>query len=239
MANIICIETSAKTCSVALSIDGEAVEVWEENETVNHARLLAPFVENALATLERRELPLDAVAVSVGPGSYTGLRIGLSMAKGLCFSRDVRLITVPTLRLQAVKGMFSSMELDGTEYLVPMIDARRMEVYVSVFDFRLNEIVPSSSMILSEDSFSELLKDHKLCFIGDGAAKAKELIHSENAIWLSTSEPHASTMAIMAEKAFRENDFADVAYSVPVYLKEYNAKHSVNRVLAEARGNNP
>lgn len=232
MANIINIETSASRCSVALGIEGESVEFFEDNSGHAHARLLAPFVKDALDALARRGLKLDAVAVSMGPGSYTGLRIGLSLAKGLCFSEDVPLIAIPTLELLAVKGMFANRDFDGTELLVPMIDARRMEVYTSAYDFRLMEVLPARPMILSRESFSHLTADRKLVFIGDGSSKAKDVLEcAPESIWLSTSAPDASVMCIMAEKRFRERDFADVAYSVPVYLKEYEAKQSVNKVL--------
>lgn len=236
MANIINIETSAGSCTVALGIEGEVVELWEDATGSNHSRKLAPYVEQALDVLARRELPLDAVAVSLGPGSYTGLRIGLSLAKGLCFSRSIPLIGIPTLELLAVKAMFANMEFSGEELLVPMIDARRMEVYTAAYDFKLQEIINPRPMILGSSSFSDLAERHQLVFIGDGSGKARDMLDiSEKSIWLSTAAPSADTMAIMSEKSFREKRFLDLAYSVPIYLKEYEAKHSTNKVLDQIR----
>lgn len=236
MANIINIETSAGSCTVALGIDGEVAELWEDATGSNHSRKLAPYVEQALDTLARKEQQLDAVAVSLGPGSYTGLRIGLSLAKGLCFSRSLPLIGIPTLELLAVKAMFANMEFSGEELLVPMIDARRMEVYTAAYNFRLQEVVKPQPMILEATSFSDLAEKHQLIFIGDGSGKAHDLLEvADKSIWLSTAAPSADTMAIMSEKSFRENRFLDLAYSVPIYLKEYEAKHSTNKVLDQIR----
>lgn len=232
MANIINIETSASRCSVAVGIDGETAEFYENNDGNNHARMLAPFVEEALDFLRRRELRLDAVAVSLGPGSYTGLRIGLSMAKGLCFAKNIPLIGIPTLEILAVKAMFANRDFEGTELLVPLIDARRMEVYAAAYDFRLNEIMKATPVILNEDSFSDLADGNKLVFIGDGSSKARDFLKcSEDSVWLSTSAPDAGVMCIMAEKRFREGQFLNTAYAVPIYLKEYEAAHSTNKVL--------
>lgn len=236
MANIINIETSAASCTVALGIDGEVAELWEDANGANHARRLAPFVESALQTLDRKELKLDAVSVSLGPGSYTGLRIGLSLAKGLCFSKQIPLIGIPTLELLAVKAMFTSMDFDGSELLVPMVDARRMEVYTAVYNFRLNEIMKAQPLVLTPDSYSELAQNNKLIFIGDGSAKAKDFLNvSPQSVWLSAAPPSADKMAIISEKYYREGRFLDLAYSVPIYLKEYEAKHSVNKVLEQIK----
>lgn len=232
MANIINIETSASRCSVAVGIDGESAEYFEDTTGNNHAKSLAPFIAQALDFLGRRELKPEAISVSLGPGSYTGLRIGLSMAKGLCFSKDIPLIGIPTLELLAVKAMFANRDFEGTELLVPMIDARRMEVYTAAYDFRLNEVLKATPLILSPDSYSELAKNHRLVFIGDGTPKAHEILNcSQGSIWLSGAAPDASVMAIMAEKRFRNEDFIDIAYSVPIYLKDYEAAKSSNKVL--------
>lgn len=236
MANIINIETSAGSCTVAAGIDGEVAELWEDASGSNHSRKLGPFVEEALALFSRRDLKPDAVAVSLGPGSYTGLRIGLSLAKGLCFSRNIPLIGIPTLELLAVKAMFANMDFEGTELLVPMIDARRMEVYTAAYDFRLQEVLSPQAMILQPDSFATLAADRKLIFIGDGSEKAHGFLNdSDQAVWLSAAPPSADKMAIVSEKFFREKRFLDLAYSVPIYLKEYEAKHSVNKVLEQLK----
>lgn len=236
MANIINIETSARRCSVALGIEGQPEETFEENGSPNAAAKLAPFVETLLDTLARKELPLDAVAVSMGPGSYTGLRIGLSLAKGLCFSRNIPLIAIPTLELLAIRAMFSNRLFEGNEIFVPMIDARRMEVYTAAYDLRLQEVMAPRPMILTDESAAELIAmagERPIYLIGDGSEKARKVIDLPADRWLSSDEPHASFMTIPAEKAWREGRFADTAYCTPIYLKEYEAKISVNKVLAQ------
>lgn len=228
---ILAIETSGKYCSVALIHEGLAEYNREDNIEMNHARAIGPFVEACVKEAKRREWPIEAVAVSMGPGSYTGLRIGLSMAKGLCFSLDVPLIGISTLKLLAVKGMFRDLEWQGDETLVPMIDARRMEVYTAAYDFRLNALLTPRPLILTENAYCELPEGHDVYFMGDGAEKAKEVITGERYHWLEHINPHAADMTALAEKALREKDFLDVAYSVPEYLKEYEAKKSAVKGL--------
>ncbi|MDE5712070.1 MAG: tRNA (adenosine(37)-N6)-threonylcarbamoyltransferase complex dimerization subunit type 1 TsaB, partial [Muribaculaceae bacterium] len=221
MATIINIETSSKTCSVALTKDGVVEFQLEDTEGMNHAIKLAPFVERCMEEIRRKEYTLDAVAVSLGPGSYTGLRIGLSLAKGLCFSLDVPLIGVSTLQILAVKAMFRSMDWEGDEILVPMVDARRMEVFSGAFDFSLREVVPEGPFILDENSFSQLHDKRKVVFFGDGAMKFKDIYTGCNGEWMENLYPHAKDMLALSEKYFRENRFIDIAYSTPNYLKEY------------------
>lgn len=221
MSTILNIETSGKICSVALTRDGVVEFNIDDREGMKHAEKLAPFVEKAMAELKRKEWTLDAVAVSIGPGSYTGLRIGLSLGKGLAFSLSVPLIGVNTLKILAVKAMFGNYPFTGEELLVPMIDARRMEVFTGVYDFALNSCIPEGPMILDSDSLSEFLKDHQVWIMGDGAEKAKNVITSPNAHWIDNLLPMAKDMIALSEKAFRERDFIDVAYSEPQYLKEY------------------
>lgn len=219
---IINIETSGKICSVALTMDGALEFQLDDREGMQHANKLAPFVDRCMAELARKEIKPDAVAVSIGPGSYTGLRIGLSLAKGLAFSLQVPLIGVDTLKILAVKAMFSSMNWDATEILVPMVDARRMEVFTAAYDFALNPVTEPGPMILDENSFADLLNSGKqLYFIGDGAEKAKKVIKHPNAHWIDGLLPQAKDMLALSEKAFRENDFIDIAYSTPNYLKSY------------------
>lgn len=231
MITLLNIETSGETCSVAVSQDGYVEFEKIEREGMNHARVLAPFVEECVGWLKRHDTKPDAVAVSIGPGSYTGLRIGLSMAKGLCIGLDVPLIGVSTLQLMVVQAMFGHTAWEGDELLVPMIDARRMEVYTAAYDFRLDAVVAPQPMILDENSFSELLKEKKLYFIGEGAKKASEVIHSENAHFLTEIRPMAYGMMSLGEKAFKAGNFLDVAYSVPEYLKEFQATVPRNKVL--------
>lgn len=232
MSTILAIETSGKYCSVALIHEGLAEFRREDDVEMNHARAIGPFVDECVKEARRREWKIDAVAVSMGPGSYTGLRIGLSMAKGLCFSLGVPLIGVSTLKLIAVKAMFRNLDWQGDEILVPMIDARRMEVYTAAYDFRLDALMEPQPLILSEDSYSELPKGLSVYFMGDGAAKSKDILKGEGRHWIDGVNPKASDMTALAEKAFREGDFVDVAYSVPEYLKEYEARKSAVKGLS-------
>lgn len=220
MSNILNIETSTYVCSVALTSEGQVLEHHENYDGNNHAQVLSPFVESVLKYVRSREIKLDAVAVSIGPGSYTGLRIGLSEAKGLCFGLNVPMIGINTLKILTVAVMFRHF-FEEDVLFAPMIDARRKEVYAAVYDLALNEIMPSRPLILDENSYSEYLKDHKVVFFGNGSDKAKDIIKHKNAIFIEGIKPTALDMMALAEKAIRENDFIDVAYSTPLYLKEY------------------
>lgn len=220
MSNILNIETSTDVCSVALTSEGQVLEHHENYDGNNHAQVLSPFVESVLKYVRSREIKLDAVAVSIGPGSYTGLRIGLSEAKGLCFGLNVPMIGINTLKILTVAVMFRHF-FEEDVLFAPMIDARRKEVYTAVYDLALNEIMPSRPLILDENSYSEYLKDHKVVFFGNGSDKAKDIIKHKNAIFIEGIKPTALDMMALAEKAIRENDFIDVAYSTPLYLKEY------------------
>ena len=229
---ILNIETSGKICSVALTRDGALEMQLDDREGMQHANRLAPFVERCMEELKRKEEKLDAVAVSLGPGSYTGLRIGLSLAKGLAFSLGIPLIGVDTLKIIAVKAMFRSMDWTGEEVFVPMVDARRMEVFTALFDFALNPLAEPGPMILDENSFSELLSAGRhLYFIGDGAEKAKKVIDHPNAHWIDGLLPQAKDMLALSEKALREEDFIDIAYSTPNYLKAYQTTTPKNHLV--------
>ena len=232
MSTILAIETSGKHCSVALLHEGLAEFSREDEKEMNHARAIGPFVDECVKEAKRREWKIDAVAVSMGPGSYTGLRIGLSMAKGLCFSLGVPLIGVSTLKLIAVKAMFRNIDWQGDEILVPMIDARRMEVYTAAYDFRLDALMEPQPLILTTDSYSGLPGERQVYFMGDGSEKSKELLKGEGRHWIDGINPKASDMTALAEKAFREEDFLDQAYSVPEYLKEYEARKSAVKGLS-------
>lgn len=228
MAVILNIESSQNASSVALSVDGNVEWSAVEREAMHQATDLAPFVAQAMEEVTRKELKIDAVAVSTGPGSYTGLRIGMSLAKGLAFGLDVPLIGVETLKLIAVKAMFRNLNFTGDEILVPMVDARRMEVYTAAYDFRLDALIPPQAMIITEDSFKELPQDRQIWFMGDGAAKTRDVIKLPNAHWMDDVLPMAFDMVALAEKSFREKDFLDLAYSVPFYIKDYEAVHGEN-----------
>lgn len=223
MANILNIETSTEVCSVALTSDGMVLEHREDYEGRNHALLLSGFIEEMMQYATPRGVKIDAVAVSIGPGSYTGLRIGLSEAKGLCFGLDVPLIGIDTLKIIVVATMFGNY-IDENSYYVPMIDARRMEVFAGVYDSALQEVMPARPVILTPDSFSEYLgQGRKLVFVGNGAEKAANLIKHPDVVYIPGVKPAAVDMLALSEMAFRKGDFIDIAYSTPNYLKEFQA----------------
>ena len=223
MANILNIETSTEVCSVALTSDGMVLEHREDYEGRNHALLLSGFIEEMMQYATPRGIKIDAVAVSIGPGSYTGLRIGLSEAKGLCFGLDVPLIGIDTLKILVVATMFGNY-IDENSYYVPMIDARRMEVFAGVYDSALQEVMPARPVILTPDSFSEYLgQGRKLVFVGNGAEKAANLIKRPDVVYIPGVKPAAVDMLALSEMAFRKGDFIDIAYSTPNYLKEFQA----------------
>ncbi len=230
MPNIIHIETSTDICSVALSSDGVVKFRRENYEGPSHAALLGSFVEETVAFAREKEIQIHAVAVSSGPGSYTGLRIGVSEAKGLCFGMNLPLIAVNTLELLCCTAMF---RIDAVEdaLICPMIDARRMEVYAAVYNEMLQPVMPIGAYIIDENSFAELLSKNKVIFCGNGAAKCRNVINHPNAIFRDDIYPVAWEMLALAEKAFQQGNFCDVAYYEPFYLKEFVATTPKNKVL--------
>lgn len=233
MTVILNIETSSECCSCAVCADGEVMFEKIEEQGMNHARVLAPFVQECMDFLQRRELKLDAVGVSIGPGSYTGLRIGMSLAKGLCMGLDVPLLGIPTLQIMAVQAMFAHIDWQGDELLVPMLEARRMEVYTATYDFALREVQPVRPLILEPDSFDTLIAEgRQLVFIGPGAVKAEPLYADKPGVrFLTKIHPTARGMMALSDKYLREEKFLDVAYCVPEYLKEFQATVPKNKVL--------
>jgi len=232
MANILNIETSTAVCSVALGADGQVLEHHENYDGQTHATLLSAYIQDVMRYVRAREMKLDAVAVSIGPGSYTGLRIGLSEAKGLAYGLDIPLIAVNTLQLLTVSTMFNHVIDDDVLY-APMIDARRMEVYTAVYNAALQAIVKPQPLILDCDSFSSVLAGNKVVFMGDGSDKARQVIKHRNAQFVDRVKPVALDMIALSERAFRQQDFADVAYSTPFYLKEFQATVPRNKVLGQ------
>lgn len=225
-------------CSVAVCVDGTPEFHIESDQPMQHASLLGVYVDKALAEITRRELAPDAVAVSIGPGSYTGLRIGLSLAKGLCFAKDLPLIGIPTLEILAVKAMFSRNDIEGDEIIIPMIDARRMEVYTAAYNLDLTTLLPPDPMILDKDSFKGLPPGRRKIFVGDGVTKASGILDVENSVAGSAAMPLAMDMGALAERAARNGDFMDPAYGVPLYLKEYMATKPKNKVLKQTENAN-
>jgi tRNA threonylcarbamoyladenosine biosynthesis protein TsaB len=225
MALILNLETATTACSVSLGRDGKLLTVKELDGEYTHAENLTIFIEEVLKQTGLQLSDVDAVAVSKGPGSYTGLRIGVSTAKGLCYALDKPLIAINTLSSLA-NGIrhHSSHIIHPTSLLCPMLDARRMEVYCAVYDTKGNEIKATAAEIIDENSFSELLKDHKVYFFGDGAAKCKEVLSkNNNAIFIDNIATSAKDMTAQAEKAYNSKQFEDVAYFEPFYLKDFVA----------------
>lgn len=224
MSCILNIETSTNVCSVAVSEDGVCIFELQDCSGPNHAERLGSFVDEAISFTDNHAIPLDAVAVSSGPGSYTGLRIGVSMAKGICYGRDIKLIAVPTLELLSVPVLLHNNNIPEDALLAPMLDARRMEVYSQVFDRGLKAKNSLEAKVIDEKSFKEYLDKGPVYFFGNGASKCKDMIKHNNAHFIDNIEPLAKYMFPLAEKRFLNNMFEDVAYFVPTYLKDFVAK---------------
>lgn len=226
MSCILNIETSTNVCSVAVSENGACIFNKEDREGPNHAVLLGVFVEEALSFIDSHAIPLDAVAVSCGPGSYTGLRIGLSMAKGICYGRDVKLIAIPTLELMCVPLLLNEKVAEDNALLCPMLDARRMEVYAHITNTALQTVKETSADIVEANTYDEYLQNNVVYFFGNGADKCKEVITHPNARFIENIVPLAKNMFPLAEKRMAEERFEDVAYFVPFYLKDFVAKEA-------------
>ncbi len=225
MAVILNIETSTQVCSVSLSIDGKTDAIKESHTKNSHAERLTIFAQQLLSEQAYTFNDLDAIAVSKGPGSYTGLRIGVSTAKGLCYSLDKPLIAITTLEAMAA-GMIAKMKSDdiSNTLFCPMIDARRMEVYSALYSPDLSMHRKILAEIIDENSFREEFKDHKIVFGGDGAPKCAEILSKNpNAYVMDNFLCSSSYMGQLSEHKFREKDFEDVAYFEPYYLKDFVA----------------
>lgn len=224
MSCILNIETSTDVCSVAVSQDGTCIFEKEDSSGPNHAVKLGVFVDEALSFIDSHLIPLDAVAVSCGPGSYTGLRIGVSMAKGICYGRSVKLLSVPTLHLLCVPVLLREQIQEENALLCPMLDARRMEVYAQLFDRALNEVRPIQADVVDADTYKSYLDERPVYFFGNGAEKCIEVINHPNAHLIKNVEPLAKYMFPLAEKRMMNEQFEDVAYFAPFYLKDFVAK---------------
>lgn len=226
MSCILHIETSTKVCSVALSQDGALLDKWEDFDGPSHSVSCGEFVQQALSFAESHAIPLDAVAVSMGPGSYTGLRIGVSLAKGVCYGRRVPLIAIPTLELLCVPLLLQERIPEEGALLVPMIDARRMEVYSSVFDRSLREVRSIQADVVDASTYAEYLERGPVYFFGNGASKCQAAIQHPNAHFIDDIHPLARYMFPLAERAVAREEYVDVAYFEPYYLKEFVATKS-------------
>ncbi|WP_337561022.1 tRNA (adenosine(37)-N6)-threonylcarbamoyltransferase complex dimerization subunit type 1 TsaB [Prevotellamassilia timonensis] len=226
MSCILNIETSTNVCSVALSQDGVCLYEDVNMEGPSHAQVLAGYVKNAVSFADSHAIPIDAIAISKGPGSYTGLRIGVSEAKGVVYGRDAKLLSVPTLKLLTVPILLGHEELPEDALLCPMIDARRMEVYCALYDRALNEVVQTQALVIDSDSFKDYLDKQPIYFMGNGADKCVETIQHPNAHFIKNIVPRAKNMIPLAEMAMAKEQIEDVAYFEPFYLKEFVATKS-------------
>lgn len=210
------IETATKNCSVSVADKGNILAIKElNNGNYSHAEVLHPFIVDVLKQVKLTSKNIDAVAVSKGPGSYTGLRIGVSAAKGLCFAFEKPLISIDTLT-----SLSYSISINKG-FIIPMLDARRMEVYASVYDVNHKQVREIKAEIIDSNSFSEYLKEDKVYFLGDGSHKCKEIIQHENAIFIDGRYPSAKEMAQLSYAKYKINDIENVAYFEPFYLKDF------------------
>ncbi|MDD3740868.1 MAG: tRNA (adenosine(37)-N6)-threonylcarbamoyltransferase complex dimerization subunit type 1 TsaB [Bacteroidales bacterium] len=234
MAKILNIETSTDICSVSISIDGVSkflkifVPESESSERYSHSKLLAVFIDEILKENNILPAQIDAVAVSEGPGSYTGLRIGVSSAKGFAFGIEKPLIAVDTMHIIAKMAKTKTSEI--FDYFIPMTDARRMEVYCSVFDKSLKQITPVEAKIITQESF-ENFKNFKTCFCGNGAEKCSEILQNKNFSFDKNIFPSAEFMGEFSEKKFIERDFVNIVDFEPYYLKDFIATTPKNKIL--------
>lgn len=225
MACILHIETSTDICSVAVSKDGMLLFDHTEEGSGKGSQAsekIGSMVDDAIKVAEGKKLKPDAVAVSSGPGSYTGLRIGVSIAKGIAYGYDAKLIAIPTLELLCVKPLLE--ESVKGELLCPMLDARRMEVFAALYDMSLRVVRAPQPDIVDAETYRSFLDSQRVCFFGNGAEKCMEVINHPNARYIPNIVPLAKNMMPLAEKRFYDNQFEDIAYFTPDYLKAYQAK---------------
>lgn len=234
MAAILVIETSTEICSVALTVDGLLTDLIESREGQNHARLVTVSAE---AMLKRNNIPVEdlvAVAVSKGPGSYTGLRIGVSTAKGICYARHIPLIAIGTLEAMTQHVINNrktySIPEDKPSLFCPMIDARRMEVFSMLFDEKGSVVHPIEAVVVEDSFLAGKLIDHQIVFFGNGSDKCRQVIQSPNALFLSNIEASAKHMSDLAWQLYNKKQFEDVAYFEPFYLKDFVATVSKKNI---------
>jgi tRNA threonylcarbamoyladenosine biosynthesis protein TsaB len=217
MALILNIDTATETASICLANDEAILQIAVNENQKDHASWLQPAIQSLLNKQNIEPSRLNAIAVSNGPGSYTGLRVGLSTAKGLCYSLNIPLITINTLEMMA-----SAFTDTGTDLICPMIDARRMEVFTAVYNQDLAAVIQPQAMILNENSFATLLEKNKMVFSGSGVDKFQKLVLSKNAFF-STASFNSSLLVKFSRKRFHEKQFADLAYAEPFYLKDFHS----------------
>lgn len=235
MGLILNIETATNVCSVAIGKNGELICFRETHEHKSHSGKITLIINSIFEESKLSLNDIDAVAVSCGPGSYTGLRIGVATAKGLCYALNKPLIAVSTLMSMAhnfilnsknyIKNSNNGKSIENT-LVCPMIDAKRMEVYTAIYDKNYDEIFPVSAVIIKEDTFREIFKDKKVFFFGEGAAKCKDVLSNYvNAIFIDGVFASSKSMIFLSETAFQNNKFENIAYFEPLYLKDFIGLH--------------
>ncbi len=224
MAKILNIETSTRVCSVSVSFDGEIIAIKESHDQNSHAEQITLFSKKVIKEAQITNPDIDAVAISMGPGSYTGLRIGVSTAKGYCYGLGIPLIAVGTLESMAFGMKQQVTKPEKNALLCPMIDARRMEVYTAMWNFDHQEIKPTEAVIIDHNSFADILTERQMWFGGDGAPKCKDaLSKNPNAVFIDDFHPSSAFIGALAELKYQKSQFEDVAYFEPYYLKDFVA----------------
>jgi tRNA threonylcarbamoyladenosine biosynthesis protein TsaB len=215
MAIILNIDTAVETASICLARESKPIKFAENRNQSDHAAWLHPALQKLATDAGIGIHEIEAIAISIGPGSYTGLRVGLAAAKGMCFALDIPLIAVNTLKMMAY-----TTRNEGAELLCPLIDARRMEVFTAVYDKNFTELIEPKAMIIDSNSFDSILSTNKVLFSGNGSSKVRKLINHQNALY-SNLQANASNMVELSDQYFRVKNFSDIAYVEPCYIKEF------------------
>ncbi|MFK7907097.1 MAG: tRNA (adenosine(37)-N6)-threonylcarbamoyltransferase complex dimerization subunit type 1 TsaB [Chitinophagales bacterium] len=231
MSWILCIDTTTENCSVALTKNGTLFAEKEQRKGQHHAGMLTLLIEQVLAESSITMSDLAAIAVSDGPGSYTGLRIGASTAKGLCYALDIPLIAVDTLKAMAFEGVHTYRETYDDFYCIPMMDARRMEVYTAVYNSDLQEVEDKYAKIIDKDSFDSYLSEKKVLFLGNCSGKCTDILTHPNALFFTDIYFSAINIKSIAYQKFTNHLFEDIAYYEPYYLKKYLPKHKTKKIF--------
>jgi len=235
MARILCLETSTEVCSVAIVENGKATDFREDVSGQNHSKLLTGFIAQLLESSRLKASDFDAVAVSEGPGSYTGLRIGVSAAKGFCYAAGIPLIAISSLEAMASHIVENpsryQIEIQPNDLFVPMIDARRMEVYTAIYTADLNSVVKVKALVVEQDSLDEYVEESRLFLFGNGSAKCSNILVNQAVSFIDGVYASSRYMATLANQKFQRGEFVDVAYFEPFYLKDFIATVPKNSVL--------
>jgi len=230
MQAILTIDTTTSVCSLALATENGIAADRIESQANNHSKVIGLFAKELIDEAAKNKIEICAVAISKGPGSYTGLRIGTSFAKGFCYGNNIPLIAIPTLKTMAY-GALQKLGKATDTLLCPMIDARRMEVYSALYNSNLDEVEAVKANIIDSNSYKDTLSEKKIYFFGNGSDKCKQVIENPNALFLDKMAPLATDMGELAWEEYKKGSFVDVAYFEPFYLKEYIATISKNKLL--------